>query len=384
MIYREGCDRGDMKITGLTSIRINIPYRKPFVISGGENVAGEHVLIAVHTDEGIVGYGESAPMVSYSGETQSDSFHALTEYLQHAIAGLDPFDFEKIHSTMDRALPEHYFAKSAIDIALYDLIGKKLNVPVYKLLGGKVRSGIDITGVIGIGTTDEMIAEANDYVRKGLKTIKVKIGSDPQKDMEIVREIRRSVGPDVLIRIDANQGYDVSTAIRTIRKLEQYDIELVEQPVKKWDLYGMAAVAAAVDTPIEADESMFTLHDAMNIIKHRAADIINIKILKPGGLYPAKKVAALCEAEGITCLVGSMVEYGIGTVAGLHFAASTPSVKHACELVGPSLFRYDILKEDYSSDAFVDGRMIVPEGPGLGVALKDEYADLLAEKGNNH
>ncbi len=363
-----------MKITGISSIRVNIPYRKPFTISGGANVEGEHVIIAVETDEGLTGYGESAPMTTYSGETQSDSYYALTEYLGKAVVGLDPFDLEKIHAVMDEALPEHYFAKAAIDIALYDLMGKKLNIPAYQLLGGKVRDKVDIAWVVGIGTIEEMIEEAVHYVDKGFKTIKLKIGNQPQKDIEMVREVRAAVGPDVLIRVDANQGYDVSTAIRTIRKLEKYEIEMVEQPVKKWNLSGMARVTASVDVPIEADETLFTLHDAMNIIKHRAADVLNIKILKPGGLYPSKKVAALCEAEGITCLVGSMVEYGIGSVAGLHFAASTPSVRHACELVGPSLFSRDVLKQDYSFESIIDGQMIVPDGPGLGIDLMSEYS----------
>lgn len=339
---------------------------------------GEHVLVAIHTDEGITGYGESAPMISYSGETQSDSYHALTEYLGKAIIGADPFDLEKIHDAMNRILPEHYFAKSAIDIALYDLIGKKLNVPIYQLMGGKVRDRIDIVGVIGIGTIEEMAEEASGYVQRGIKTIKLKVGNNPQQDIQAVREVRSRVGPDILIRVDANQGYDVSTAIRTIRKMEPFDIEMVEQPVKKWDILGMAAVTAAVDVPIEADESMFILQDAMSIIKHRAADIINIKILKPGGLLPSKKVAALCEAEGITCLVGSMVEFGIGSVAGLHFAASTPSVQHACELVGPALFQYDVIHEDYSLSAYKEGKLLVPDGPGLGVTLKEEFVRSLS------
>jgi muconate cycloisomerase len=367
-----------MKITGLSCVRVTIPYRKPFVISGGPSIEGEHVLVAVHTDEGITGYGESAPMVSYSGETQSDSYFALVEYLGKAIEGADPFDFEKIHHAMEQVLPEHYFAKSAIDIALFDCIGKKLNISVYQMLGGKVRESIDIVGVIGIGSVEEMTEEAIGYANRGIRTIKLKIGNNPKKDIETVREVRKQIGPDVLIRVDANQGYDVSTAIRTIRKLEEYDIELVEQPVKKWDIQGMAKVTAAVDVPIEADESMFILHDAMNIIKHRAADIINIKILKPGGLFASKKVAALCEAEGITCLVGSMVEFGIGSVAGLHFAASTPSVQHACELVGPSLFQFDVICEDYSLDAYENGKLKVPSGPGLGVTLKDKYVQRLA------
>lgn len=366
-----------MKITGFSCIRVNIPYRKPFTISGGSNMEGEHVIVAIDTDDGIVGYGESAPMVTYSGETQSDTYHALTEYLGKEIIGFSPFDFEKIHAHMNKILPEHYFAKAAIDIALYDVIGKKLNLPVYQLLGGKVRDRVDIAWVVGIGTIDQMVEEAVHSVKKGFKTIKLKVGNEPSLDLEIIKEVRQAVGPDVLIRVDANQGYDVSKAIRTIRRMEKYEIEMVEQPVKKWDLLGLARVTEAVDIPIEVDESMFTLHDALNIIKYRAADVINIKILKPGGLFPSKKVAALCEAEGITCLVGSMVEYGIGSAAGLHFAASTPSVQHACEMVGPSLFSYDVLEEDLSFESFENGQMIVPDGPGLGVTLKQEYADQL-------
>lgn len=366
-----------MKITGFSCIRVNIPYLKPFTISGGANTEGEHVIVAIETDEGVVGYGEAAPMVTYSGETQSDSYHAITEYLGKAIAGLNPFDLEKIHAHLDKVLPEHYFAKAAIDIALYDLMGKKLNLPAYRLLGGEFRNRIDIAWVVGMGSLDQMIEEAVHYTGQGFKTIKLKIGNQPLQDIQMIREVRQAIGPDVKIRVDANQGYDVSTAIRTIRRLEPFDIEMVEQPVKKWDITGMAEVTKAVDVPIEADESLFTLHDAINIIKHRAADILNIKVLKPGGLFPSKKIAALCEAEGITCLVGSMVEFGIGNAAGLHFAASTPSVTHACEMVGPSLFAYDIVEEDYSYKAFQGGQIAVPDQPGMGVTLKEEYVQQL-------
>lgn len=338
---------------------------------------GEHVIVALETDEGVVGYGESAPMVTYSGETQSDSYHAIAEYLGKAIAGLNPFDLEKIHYQMDKALPEHNFAKAAIDLALYDLMGKKLKLPAYQLLGGKFRDRIDIAWVVGMGSLEEMIEEAVRFTEQGFRTIKLKIGNQPREDIQMVREVRQAVGPDVKIRVDANQGYDVSTAVRTIRQLEPFDIEMVEQPVKKWDISGMAEVTRSVDVPIEADESLFNLQDAVNIIKHRAADILNIKVLKPGGLLPSKKIAALCEAEGITCLVGSMVEFGIGNAAGLHFAASTPSVKHACEMVGPSLFAYDIVEEDYSYKAFQGGQIAVPNQPGMGVTLKEEYVQQL-------
>ncbi|HYG59056.1 MAG TPA: enolase C-terminal domain-like protein, partial [Symbiobacteriaceae bacterium] len=362
------------KSTGIEAFPVDIPYHKPFVINGGPSYVGDHVITRVRTDEGIVGYGEGAPMVSYSDETQKDLLNGVLDYLAPAVAGLDPFDLEAIHHTMEAVLPGHHFAKASIDLALYDIMGKKLGVPVYKLLGGKVRDRIPIAWVVGIGPIDEMLADAVHHIGTyGFGTLKLKIGREPKKDLEMVRAIREAIGPNVKIRVDANQGYDVATAIRTLRQMERYDLELVEQPVPKWNILGMAEVAAALDVPIEADESMFGYHDAMTLIRLRAADIINIKIMKPCGLYGSKKVAAVAEAAGVTCLVGSMVEFGPGTAAGLHFAAANSVVAHACEMVGGMFFKGDVVEEDFSLKAVVDGCLPVPEKPGLGITLKEAY-----------
>lgn len=363
-----------MKITKVEAFTADIPYKKPFVINGGPSHVGEHVLTRVHTDEGIIGYGEGAPMVSYSDETQKDILYGVLDYLAPMVVGMDPFDLEEIHHRMDVVLPGHHFAKASIDLALYDIMGKHLNLPAHALLGGKVRDRIPMAWVVGIGTIAEMVEEAVSHVKTyGFGTVKLKIGREPHKDLDVVREVRAALGPRVKIRVDANQGYDVATAIKTLRKMEQYDLELVEQPVARWNLLGMAEVAAALDTPIEADESMFGLHDAMTLIRLRAADIINIKIMKPCGLYGSKKVAAAAEGAGLTCLVGSMVEFGPGTAAGLHFAAAHRVVAHACEPVGGFLFQGDVVEEDFSLSAVVDGCLPVPQGPGLGVTLKPQY-----------
>lgn len=363
-----------MKITRIEAFPVDIPYKKPFVINGGPSYVGDHVLTRVHTDEGIIGYGEGAPMVTYSDETQKDILNGVNDYLSQVVLGMDPFDLEAIYQRMDAILPGHHFAKAAIDLACYDIMGKKTGLPVYKLLGGKVRDRIPLAWVVGIGTVDEMVAEAVSYVGKyGFQTVKLKIGREPKKDLDVVREVRAALGPNVKIRVDANQGYNVATAIQTLRKMEQYDLELVEQPVAKWNILGMAEVAAALDVPIEADESMFGYHDAMTLIRLKACDIINIKIMKPCGLYGSNKVAAVAEAAGITCLVGSMVEFGPGTAAGLHFAAANSIVAHACEQVGGFLFAGDVVEEDFGLSAVVDGCLPVPEAPGLGITLKAEY-----------
>lgn len=361
-----------MRIAKVSCRPVEIPYRKPFVISGGPSVVGEHVLTRVQLEDGTVGYGESAPMPSYSEETQKDSLHAVQD-LAPIVTGMDARDFELIHRRMDAVVPGHHFAKASIDLALYDAVGKVLEQPVHMLLGGKVRDRIPIAWVVGIGPLDDMVEEAVTHVRKGFATVKLKIGKEPKKDLDLVREVRRAIGPDVKLRVDANQGYDVATAIRVLRKMEPYDLELVEQPVPAWNILGMAEVAAALDVPIEADESMFDHHDAMSLIRLRACDIINIKVLKPGGLYPSKKVAAVCEAAGITCLVGSMVEFGPGTAAGLHFAAAHHVVQHACEPVGPLLFQRDVIEEELGMPAITDGCLPVPTTPGLGITIREEF-----------
>ncbi len=363
-----------MKITRIEAFTVDIPYVKPFVINGGPSYVGDHVLTRVHTDEGIIGYGEGAPMVSYSDETQKDILNGVLDYLAPAVVGMDPLDMEELHHRMEAVLPGHHFAKASIDLACWDIMGKKLNLPVYKLLGGQVRDRVPMAWVVGIGTIDEMVAESVEYVSKyGFQTVKLKVGRESRKDLDVVREVRAALGPDVKIRVDANQGYDVSTAIKTLRQMERYDLELVEQPVAKWNILGMADVAAALDTPIEADESMFGLHDAMTLIQLKACDIINIKIMKPCGLYGSKKVAAAAEGAGLTCLVGSMVEFGPGTAAGLHFAAAHRVVSHACEPVGGFLYQGDVVHENFGLSAVVDGCLPVPQGPGLGVTLKEEY-----------
>ncbi|MGZ6135068.1 MAG: mandelate racemase/muconate lactonizing enzyme family protein [Myxococcaceae bacterium] len=362
-----------MRIAKVSCRPVEIPYKKPFVISGGPSRVGEHVLTKVELEDGTVGYGESAPMPSYSDETQKDSLNAVRDLLAPIVVGLDARDFETLHHRMEAAVPGHHFAKASIDIALYDAVGKALRQPAHMLLGGKVRDRIPIAWVVGIAPLQEMVEEAVAHVRKGFATVKLKIGKEPAKDLELVREVRKAVGPAVKIRVDANQGYDVATAVRVLRKMEQYELELVEQPVPAWNILGMAEVAAAVDVPIEADESMFDHHDAMTLIRLKACDIINIKVLKPGGLYPSKKVAAICEGAGITCLVGSMVEFGPGTAAGLHFAAAHYVVQHACEPVGPLLFQGDVIEEDFGMAAIVDGCLPVPTGPGLGITVKEQY-----------
>ncbi|HEX6971135.1 MAG TPA: enolase C-terminal domain-like protein, partial [Limnochordia bacterium] len=263
-------------------------------------------------------------------------------------------------------------AKAAIDIAAHDLAAKTLGLPVHRLLGGAVRRRVPLAWAVGLGSTEEMVREAQQYVARGFRTIKLKIGRDPRQDLQNVAAVREAIGPEIALRVDANQGYTVDVAIPTLRRMEAYDLQLIEQPVPRWDLSGMAKIAAALDTPILADEAVFDAHDAWRVIREQAADLINIKIMKPGGLYPSKQVAAVAAAAGVPCLVGSMIEMGPGTAAGLHFAASTPNVLYPSELIGPVMLAGDVICEDRFAPSAVPGYLEVSDEPGLGVSLLDE------------
>ncbi|HHY47788.1 MAG TPA: hypothetical protein GX506_10890 [Firmicutes bacterium] len=358
-----------MKIARIEAIIVRMPLRKAFNINLASVTYKDHVVVRVFTDDGFVGIGEAAPLPQFSGEAGDAMVSIIKENLAPAVVGLDPFDIEKIVSAMDGAIAGHNLAKSAIDFAVYDLMGKSIGKPVAKLLGGCVRETVPLCWAVGIGKPDDVIAEALDKVKEGYRCLKLKIGLNPKEDIERVRLVREAVGDEIKLRVDANQGYRPDTAIPTLRKMERYELQYAEQPVPKWDLDGMARVAASVGVPIMADESVFNLNDAVEIVRRRAASVINIKVGKLGGLYKSKKVAAIAEAADIACMVGSMLEAGIGTVAAAHFAASTQNVGYECELIGSLMYDRDIIADELDIEG---GVFRIPQSAGLGVGVAHE------------
>jgi len=363
----------DLTITSIEIRRAVVPYVRPFVISSGATAVLETLLVTVHSAGGLTGIGEVNPMTAYSGETPSGIEEAIRRYLAPAVTGHPAAAVAGLHARMDAALRGNGLAKAAIDIAVHDLVGRAWGVPVSALLGGPVRDQIPLAWVVGMGTMDEMVEEAARYAAIGFPTIKVKIGRDPEADLALVAAVREAIGPRVRLRVDANQGYDAATALRTLRRMERYDLELVEQPVAGSDLQGMAALTQALDVPVMADESLQTLTDAWEIIRRGAADVLNIKIVKPGGLYRSRQIAALAEAAGLRCMVGSMPELGVTSIAGAHFAAATPSVTYPCEVIGPLMTEEDILEDPIISVQTAPGYLRVPTAPGLGVTLKASW-----------
>lgn len=357
------------KVTGVKVKVVEVPLKKQWQISLYKASVRRHAVVELSTEAGAVGYGEASPSPAFMGEGADSVATVIETYLAPAITGLDVFDLEKLHLAMNGAIAGNEAAKSAVDIAAHDALGKLVGEPLYKLLGGDTKDGrVPLSWVVGMQGDEDAVEEAQKYVAMGFRTIKLKIGKDPGRDVNIVQKVSEAVGDGVAIRLDANQGYDVGTAVKVIREIEDtVRIESVEQPVPRWNIEGLKVIRSKIRTPVMVDEAIFGPQDALKVIAAGACDIVNIKIGKVGGIWPAKKVAAIAEAAGIPCTVGSNLELSIGSAAALHFATSTPAVKLPSDLlIGPFLHDQDITARSLK-ESFVDGYGLVPQTPGLGV-----------------
>jgi len=357
-----------MKITKVEAIPVHVPLKGEWRISSGARTHSDYVIVKVHTDGGYIGLGEASPVCRYEEETQESVFYAIKNYLGPLLIGLNPFDIQGISDKMNKIMYRNLFAKAAIDMALWDIMGKALKTPVYNLLGGCYRDTIPIAFVVGIKNPKQAVEEIKAALNMGFSIIKLKVGGDPKEDVERVKMVRDFVGEDVEITVDANAKWTVSEAITMIRKLEEFNLCCVEQPIAGWDVEGLAKVKRTVNVPIMADESIYSMHDALRLVKSEAVDIFNTYIAKAGSMLENKKVVHVGEAAGIPCVVGGMVELGIGTAASLHFAAAAKNVTLPSYIAGPLVNQEDIVKEKFK---MVDGCLKVPQEPGLGVTLDE-------------
>jgi muconate cycloisomerase len=376
-----------MKITKIETVPIRLPTRRVHQWASLTTPIGVYVIIKLYTDEGLIGFGE-APVLKdwggdhgkYFGETPQTTAHIIGDILAPALAGQDPGRFEWIHALMDKAVKGYPYCKAAIDAALYDVVGKALNVPAYQLLGGLYRERIPIAHSLGLMEIDKAVDEALQAKSEGVKTIKLKGGVEHDRDVELVKQIRMAIGADLNICVDANQGYPTAkAAVKIIREMEVYNLLYMEQPVQGIDQ--MAEVARRVDTPIMADESAWTAQDVIEIIQKKAADVISIYTTKPGGMFKGKQVAAVAEAAGLKCNVNGSVETGVGNAANLHLAASTGVVTYGCVVpvstpkgkgkggVAGIYYQDDVITEAFD---YADGDLIVSSKPGLGIELDED------------
>ena len=321
-----------------------------------------HVIVQLRDDGGSVALGEASPLPSFTGETAASIDLQLREYFLPRLIGKSAFDLNLIDRELD-SLPGNTSAKAAIDIALFDLQGKLASVPTVDLLGGRVRNCVNVTYPIGIRPIHEAVAEAERAVQRGIRTLKLKIGRDPDVDVERVQAVRSAVGQSIRIRVDANAGYTAMTVLRLLDQLSSVDIEYVEQPVAPWDIKGMAAVRQGAGIPVMADESLHSVRDAMNLIEHEASDIFAIKLIKTGGLRQAQTIAQIADAYRVDIVVISPFETQIGAAAGLALALASPTATRAHELRV-----FDSQPDLADTDIRVQCGTIFPSGnSGLGV-----------------
>jgi L-alanine-DL-glutamate epimerase-like enolase superfamily enzyme len=358
-----------MKIKTIQFGMLRVPLKSPFKTALRTVEQVEDVVLIVETDDGRRGYGSAPATAVITGETHGSIIEAISKVIAPQLIGRSIENLNNLTHRVQRSIVKNYSAKAAVEIALYDLFGQLYGAPLYKLLGGGDNMILtDIT--ISVDYIDKMVEDARKALDQGFETLKIKVGKDPALDIERIKAIHAAVGDRALIRLDSNQGWTPKQAVRFMRALEEsgVSLELVEQPVCGEDIDGMKYVNERVDTPVMADESSFGPREAMQVINHRAADIINIKLMKTGGISNAIKVADMAGTFGAKCLIGCMLESSIGVAAAAHVAAAKSAEITLVDLDAPSLCASDPVQ---SGVTFNRSEITISDAPGLGISAVD-------------
>lgn len=353
-----------MVIRDIQTGLISLPLRHPFKTALRTVTSVEDVVVRVIADDGQMGYGEAPPTAVITGDTIGSITCAVHDFIRPALVGMDIENLDGIMTRLAACMVKNTSAKAAVDMAVYDLYGKCWGVPLYQLLGGaRRRFKTDLT--ISVNPVDEMVADSLEAVKRGYDILKIKVGKDAAADTARITAIREAVGPAVAIRVDANQGWTPKQAVAIISALEDrgLDIELVEQPVGAHDPEGMRYVTRRVQTPILADESVFSARDAVELLSTGGADLINIKLMKTGGIWQALKICEVAEIFGAQCMIGCMLESRLSVAAAAHLAAGRGVVTRA-DLDGPSLCARDPYR---GGPDFQESVITMTDDPGIGV-----------------
>ena len=353
-----------MKITEVRLGKLSVPLRVPFKTALRTVNSVEDVIVELRTDTGAVGYGEAPPTGAVTGDTTGAIIGAIQDHIAKSILGRDVDDFEDLLQTVQKCIVKNTSAKAAVDIALWDLYGQLYGIPVYKLMGGARKHIVtDIT--ISVNDPEEMARDAVSAVERGYDCLKVKVGANPTLDVARLAAVRQAVGNDVCIRIDANQAWQPKEAVRILNQMQERGLalEFVEQPVKAHDLAGMKYVTERSYVPVLADESVFSPEDALKIMQMGAADMVNIKLMKCGGLYNALKIVSAAEVYGVECMIGCMLEAKISVNAAVELACAKKIITRI-DLDGPVLCSEDPI---IGGAVFNEKNITVSDGPGLGI-----------------
>ncbi|MDP4536118.1 dipeptide epimerase [Alkalimonas collagenimarina] len=354
-----------MKITDIRLGMVKVPLKTPFKTALRTVNEIEDVIVMIETDTGHIGYGEAPATAVITGDIHGSIIEAIRTVIKPKLIGLDISDLNHVTRTIQNCIMKNYSAKAAVEIAVYDLFAQLYKAPLYKMLGGGVpKLTTDLT--ISVDYIDKMVADSLDAVDRGFETLKVKVGKDIGVDIERVKAIYAAVEGRALIRLDANQGWTAKEAVYALHKLEDAGVrlELVEQPVKALDIDGLKYVTDRVHTPVMADETTFSPREVIDLIKMRAADIINIKLMKTGGISNAIKIADICSFYDMQCMIGCMLETSVSVSAAVHLAVAKSDVITKVDLDGPSLCAFDPVVGSVNFDG---ADISINDAPGLGI-----------------
>jgi muconate cycloisomerase len=361
----------DLRITGIEVDLVRWPLKMKRRHGVGDierTLPG--VIVKLVTDGGIVGWGEAASWAVFTGTAEANAL-AIHHYLRPLLIGADPLDRTRLMADVDHALVGHGEAKAAIEMALFDIAGKRLGVPVAVLLGGFARAIVPLSVSIANPDFAEDLDFARHRVAEGVSIFKVKTGFlSHGEDMRRLERLREELPGTVDLRVDYNQGLEPWDAIRQLREIENFAPSFIEQPVPRDQRAALAAIAAAIDTPIMADESVFTPEEALELARTRFADLVSVKIMKSGGIVRAREVASIAEAAGIAAYGGTMYEGGLAIAAGLQMVAATPNISLGAEFYTSTyVMAHEILATPI---VIIGGAAQVPRGPGLGVTVDED------------
>ncbi len=342
---------------------IRIALRDPLTTSRKSYERIDGVLVRVVADDGTEGWGEARESPHVTGETQESVLGLVEGRLGEAVSGIDPFDLAEAHARMASAASRNTSAKSALDMALHDLAARLAGVSVSALLGGARRGPVASSKAVSVGTADRMVADAKRFAAAGFGTLKIKTGVDAGAELAAIAAVREAVGGGVRLKLDANQGWSLPEATRFLDAAEPFGIQMVEQPLAADDLAGHAELRRRTSIPVMLDESVHSPSDALRAIDRGAADYVNLKLLKTGGLAPARDVAALCAAAGVACQIGTF-DTSIGSAAAVNLVHACPAIRFA-EINGPTRLAEDV----GTGFSVVDGNAVLGEGPGLGIEV---------------
>jgi L-alanine-DL-glutamate epimerase-like enolase superfamily enzyme len=358
-----------MKIQSIQIAKLTIPYHQPLKVAIGQIVGAENVVIKITTDSGLIGWGEASPCAYIVGDTQHTNYQTAQQLAQ-LILGKDPLAIEARMTEINGFIVHESSIRSAFDMALHDIAARAANMPLYQFLGGERRE-LRTDYTIGLqATVEQTVQQAQDILDQGFDAIKMKVGRQGLADVEHVQAVRELAGPDIAIKIDSNQGWDYATAVANINAMAPLNLQYSEQPLAAWDYDNIARLRDKVPLPICADESVFDHRDALKLVRQGAADYLNIKLGKSGGIHTALKINAIAEAAGCKCMIGCFGESRLALSAAAHLAMAKPNI-FFLDLDSSLFFKADPVVGGIRFDEKVGGLIHLDDAPGLGASFDE-------------